>query len=159
MNWEARFKDFFSQKDFNLQGCSLFIFRDDGIPMYGVTSNLDRNTVGALMAGSWQAAKALSSFIPVKEKSKEEIFRFSFDTSERGVYILPFSIDKNSFLLGIIFQEQDNPGLVKSRMRQILEKLLHHVENIKESMSQKEKFLFNEISDKEIDRLFSFERN
>ena len=157
LNWENQFKIFFEQEHLELSGCNIFIFREDGIPMYGVHKNLDRNTVGALMAGSWQAANALSGFI---QGSREEIFRFSFDTSERGIYILPFSIKKTAFLLGVIFQGQVNPGLIKSKMRQMLERLLQHVEKIKEEnpMPQREKFLFNEISDREIDRLFSFER-
>jgi hypothetical protein len=60
----------------------------------------------------------------------------------------------------VIFQGQVNPGLIKSKMRQMLERLLQHVEKIKEEtpMPQREKFLFDEISDREIDRLFSFER-
>lgn len=159
LNWENQFKKFFVQNPFEIMGCNLFIFRDDGIPLYGNYKELDRNSVGALMAGTWQAANALSSFLKAKEKS--EIFRFSYDTSESGIYILPFSIKKNSFLLGVIFQGQINPGLIKSKMRFMLDNLLQYVENLKEEAPKLERdnFLFNEISDKEIDRLFAFERN
>lgn len=159
MNWENQFKKFFDQQAFEVLGCNVFVFREDGIPMYGTYKNLDRNSVGALMAGSWQAANALSGFI--QGKANDEIFRFSFDTSERGVYILPFSVKKTAFLLGVIFQGQINPGLIKSKMRLMLDKLLQHVESLKEEAPkvERENFLFNEISDREIDRLFAFERN
>jgi len=159
LNWENQFKKFLDQEAFEVLGCNVFVFREDGIPMYGVYKDLDRNSVGALMAGSWQAANALSGFI--QGKANNEIFRFSFDTSERGVYILPFSIKKTAFLLGVIFKGQVNPGLIKSKMRQMLDKLLQHVETLKEETPKvnRESFLFKELSDREIDRLFSFEGN
>lgn len=114
--------------------------------------------MGALMAGCWQAAKALSTFIP--KGSNEEVYRFSFDTSDRGIYILPFSIKKSSFILGGLFHSEINPGLVKSKMRQVLEKLLLDVDTAVEDIELKrEKLLFNDISDSEMDQIFSFERN
>jgi hypothetical protein len=160
LNWEEYFKKFFGKETekLGLKSCGLFVFREDGIPLYGNYEKLDRNSMGALMAGSWQAARALSNFIP--KNGKDEIFRFSFDTSDRGIYILPFSIKKSSFIFGGIFHSEINPGQVKSRMRQILEKLLIEIDTVVEDITpKKEKFLFNEISDREMDKLFSFERD
>ncbi len=160
LNWEEYFKKFFGReiKIAGLESCGLFIFRDDGIPLFGSNEMLDKNTMGALMAGCWQAAKALSSFIPKSEN--QEVYRFSYDTSDQGIYILPFSIKKSSFIFGGLFHSEINPGLIKSKMRQILEKMLSDVDTfIEDKAPKREKFLFNDISDREMDQIFSFERN
>ena len=152
------FNIFFKDELSAFGSCSFFVFREDGIPMY-VKSDLgrdvDNNAIGALMGGSWQAAKALASFLPHDEEPR--YFRFSFDTSDRGVYILPFSVGDTKFIFGGIFFDEVNPGLMKSQMRQILEKLNTYVKGVRPSMKKKkEDFLFNDITDQEVDQLFSF---
>lgn len=158
MNWEDHFNIFFKDELSSFESCSFFVFREDGIPMFirNDLANLDNNAIGALMGGSWQAANALASFIP-RDKDGSRIFRFSFDTSDRGVYILPFNIDDAKFIFGGIFFEEVNPALMKSRMRQVLEKLNTYIKGVRPSMKKKnEDFLFNDITDQEMDQLFSF---
>ena len=159
MNWEDHSNIFFKDELVTFPNCSFFVFREDGIPMFiksTLAKEIDSNAIGALMGGSWQAARALSSFLP-HEENNTGIFRFSFDTSDRGVYILPFSVDDAKFIFGGIFYDEVNPGLMKSRMRQTLEKLNTYVKGVKPSIKKKnEDFLFNDITDQEVDQLFSF---
>ena len=158
MNWEDHFNIFFKDELSSFANCSFFVFREDGIPMYvksDLAKEIDNNAIGALMGGSWQAAKALASFLP--QEKDDRYFRFSFDNSDRGVYILPFSVGDMNFIFGGIFFDVVNPGLMKSQMRQTLEKLKTYVKGVKPSMKNiREDFLFNDISDKEVDQLFSF---
>lgn len=159
MNWEDHFNIFFKDELSSFANCSFFVFREDGIPMFirsDLTGEMDNNAIGALMGGSWQAANALASFLP-REEDGSRIFRFSFDTSDRGVYILPFNIDDAKFIFGGIFFDEVNPGLMKSRMRQVLDKLNTYIKGVRPSMKKKkEDFLFNDITDTEMDQLFSF---
>lgn len=137
----------------------IFLCRNDGVLLYqrgSISKNLDSHSVGALIGGVWQAAKALASFIP--NESKRDGFRLSFDTSDKGVYILPFEMDGHEYYLGHIFYEEQNPAKIKSVIRKILNDLEKYLETDKPNTKQgdnNEQYLFKDISDQEMDDIFS----
>lgn len=137
---------------------AVFMFRYDGIPIYSSSSTLDLDSIGALLAGAWQASFCLSDFFGERIES-DEYFRFNFDTSSSGVYALPLELNTNKYYLGIIFKNEDNPALVKARLRNLLALLKKELVGTDVEKPQKynrEEYLFRNITDEEIDRLFSF---
>jgi len=123
-----------------------------------------------LLGGVWQASKALSDFIPQTQESKQaehsfgEEFRLSFDTSSKGVYIVPLKILDEELFLGLIYFDEVNPGSIKSKTRELALKLSESLEtqiksqNTHKSVEGKKinDFLFDDITDAEMDHLFSF---
>jgi len=148
-----------TQVDELLKQAQLFIFRRDGVVLYyeNHSGSGDPASVGALMGGMWQAAHALSSFVPTKEES--DCYRLSFDTSSKGVYLL--SLEENSGLyLGSIFHNEINPALIKLKLRGLTFKLKEYLSSSEGQVSKgkvnDDEFLFNKISDDEIENMFQF---
>jgi predicted regulator of Ras-like GTPase activity (Roadblock/LC7/MglB family) len=150
--------------DHRLNRYSFFLIRQDGVVLYNnneLDNKLDKSSVGALIGGVWQASKALSNFIPTEKT--DEIFRLSFDTSSRGVYILPINVYEEELFLGLIYFDEVNPGLVKNKIRDLGNALTNYLEselkNNKKNNSNKKSdadYLFMDITDGEMDKIFSF---
>lgn len=149
---------------------SFFMIRSDGVVLYhnnNMGNSLSKSSIGALLSGVWQASKALSQFIP-KEESKEG-YRLSFDTSSQGIYIVPISTDVDELYLGLIYHDEINPGFIKNKMREmaasfsefINQELKEHKKEVelKNNVFDKNDYLFGDISDAEMDRLFAFIKN
>ena len=145
-----------------LANSSLFVCRADGVNLFhmnGLGQEANEMSVGALLGGVWHAARELVKFIP--KQNDEDVFRLSFDTSSQGVYILPIKLVDEEFYLGLIYFDEMNPGFVKSRLRDLAFRLQEFLEKDSEKKAAKkdESVLFENISDDEMDNLFSFASN
>lgn len=150
----------------NSKEMALFLVRPDGVPIYHQANfpmEVNESSIGALLGGVWQAAKALSTFIPADDQSGG--FRLSFDTCSKGVYILPIEVRGEEYFLGIIYYNETNPGMVKLHMRNFVLKFHDYIENVLISKNTspevaldeaEEEVLFKNITDDEMDQLFSF---
>lgn len=165
---EAFFKS--CEIDDKINRFSFFMIRSDGVVLYHnntMANSLSKSSIGALLSGVWQASKALSEFIP-KEEAKEG-YRLSFDTSSQGIYIVPISTDIDELYLGLIYHDEVNPGLIKNKMREMAmsfgeflnQELKDHraATELANSSFDKNDYLFADISDAEMDRLFAFIKN
>ncbi len=159
--------------DEKLNRYAFFLIRQDGVVLYQNRQHnkLNSHSIGALLGGVWQASEALSEFIPHKES--EMNYRLSFDTTSDGIYIVPIQFEYEKMYLGLIYFGEINPGLIKSKIRDIALGLsrflaMHPMDLITTDEKQKklksknkhnvEKFLFEDITDQEIDRMFSFQK-
>ncbi len=139
----------------DLSSCNIFVSRPDGVLIYSQLDETQKIQIGALVGGLWQAARELSNYIPGKKN--EEEFRLSFDTGASGINILPLALNGKEYFFGGVYHSEVNPARVKYRLKEMqigLEKLLFEIEEI--PRKEKEEFLFGDISDKEMDDLFSF---
>ena len=135
-------------------------FGHDGITIYSnVKNDFESASASALVSGLWQAAKSLNSLVT----SQNEFFDFklSFDSSENGLFILPFLLNKQEYYLCTIYKDVVNPGKLKRDMRLIKENLEVYLEDFafdgaSQGRAGKESFLFKDITDEEIDRLFDY---
>ncbi len=162
-NFPKLVQDFFLEHaDINqLRSSSLFLCRQDGVPIYsnkGLGHDVNEASIGALLGGIWQAANALAKFIPSYEDS--DVYRLSFDTSSKGIYIVPTIVDGQDYYLGLIYFDEVNPGFVKSRLRDLSYRFIDYMESRVEKVTQiktdqEAAFLFNDISDDEMDQLFT----
>lgn len=136
----------------------LFVTREDGITIYDSVQNKTTSSVSALVSGVWQASEALMGIVHPGQDVME--FRLGFDTSSQGVYLFPFSLAGSRYFLGAIYHDCVNPGQLKRQITLIKEEMdrLFIEEPVHKAIiksNNREAFLFQEISDEEIDRLFS----
>lgn len=131
----------------------VYIFADDGrvITMFGSEKkDIDVHSTGALMAGAWQASLALNG---TDELSKDQTLVLG-DTKS-GFLILPFS-NNMKMNLGVVYTDYANPGKLKMKTRLLREFFSNNIKlEIKEKIN-KQNYLFKNITDAELDKLFSF---
>ena len=89
-------------------------------------NSLSQASVGALLGGVWQAARALASFIP---NNSAEAYRLSFDTASQGVYVIPIKVFNEELYLGLIYYDEMNPGLIKNKIRDMAMLFSEFMEN------------------------------
>jgi len=135
----------------------LFVTREDGITIYDSIQNNTTTSVAALVSGVWQASEALMGLVYKQNDVMD--FRLGFDTSSQGIFLFPFSLSGKRYFLGAIYNDCLNPGQLKRHIALIKEEMerLFINEPIpkKSVISKRQDFLFQDISDAEIDRLFS----
>lgn len=153
--------------DEKLNRYSFFLIRHDGVVLYhneNVENPLSQSSIGALLGGVWQAARALAAFIPEDKKNAEveEGYRLSFDTASQGVYVVPIKVYSEEFYLGLIYHGEINPGVIKNKIRGIAVAFSEYMECELKShpvatvqTKKNNEYLFNDISDVEIDRAFA----
>lgn len=165
-------KNFFDscEIDEKINRFSFFVIRQDGVVLYKnktSANKLDDTSIGALLSGVWQASRALAGYIP--QNNNQEGFRLSFDTSSQGIYIVPVACETDELYMGVIYHEEVNPGYLKNKMRDLAVSFSNFLENELQSAgvqkttvkdnTNKTDFLFSDISDDEMDQLFSFAKN
>jgi len=135
----------------------LFVTREDGITIYDSVQNNTTTSVAALVSGVWQASEALMNLVYPQNEVMD--FRLGFDSSSQGIYLFPFSLNEKRYFLGAIYSDCLNPGLLKRNIALIKEEMERFFEREplpkKAIMAQRQGYLFQDISDAEIDRLFS----
>jgi len=138
----------------------LFVTRDDGITIYDSVQNQSTTSVAALVSGVWQASEALMGLV----NSQADVldFRLGFDTSSQGIFLVPLEISGKRYFFGAIYTDQVNPGQLKRKIAMMkdeldatFEKLPQKVKPRSAVIEAREGFLFKDISDEEIDRLFA----
>lgn len=151
--------------DDKLNRYSFFLIRHDGVVLYNnknAANPLSQSSIGALLGGVWQAARALASFIP---KETNEAYRLSFDTASQGVYVIPVNVYNEELYLGLIYHDEVNPGLIKNKIRDMAyaftrfmeEELKNHPMSTAASgqVKKNSEYLFKDLSDVEMDRAFA----
>ena len=138
-----------------------FLCRHDGVILYcknGPKVALEEASLGALVGGVWQAADALTAFVPSNQEKDE--FRLSFDTSSEGIYVLPAGFKDQEYYLGLIYYGEINPGMVKAKLRDLQKSFNQYVSSLEKKMvkdcNKKDGYLFQNITDNEMDELFAF---
>lgn len=139
------------------------LVRPDGIVVYAAEdAKNEAASIGALVGGVWQAATALGS----QQNNKDSFFdyRFSFDKSDSGIYILLLVLKNQEYYLCTIYDNTFNPALLKRNFRVLKEELNKYInENIDNDVTvnkieeeNRADYLFKNITDEEMDNLFAF---
>ncbi len=144
----------------------LFVTREDGITIYDSIQDATTTSVSALVSGVWQASEALMGLVHKNQDAMD--FRLGFDTSSQGIYLFPFTLFEKRYFLGAIYHDCLNPGQLKRQVAMIKEELERALQGENEThanqppklpakpkQNTREGYLFQEITDEEIDRLFS----
>jgi hypothetical protein len=157
VNLNVLVKQFFNENNYNQLADRIAIVRPDGNIIYSnAKDSLESSSIGALVSGVWQAAESLNSIITNESQTYD--FRLAFDTTENGLYILPIQIMGESYYVCSIFKDEVNPAKLKRNMRLLKENLEVFLSEYKEVINNRNDYLFSEITDEEMDNLFSFNR-
>jgi hypothetical protein len=138
----------------------LFVTREDGIMLFDSVMDASSSSVSALVSGVWQAASALMNIVQ-PDTNEALMYRFGFDTSASGIILLPLEIEGKNYYLGAIYKDCLNPGFLKRQVTLIKEEIIRISEITPEKKALKSEnhlrhgFLFDEITDAEMDQLFS----
>jgi hypothetical protein len=135
----------------------LFLSREDGITIYDSVQNHTTNSIAALVSGVWQASDALIGLV---NKSNLDLdFRLAFDTTSQGVYLLPLTFQDKQYFLGAIYEDCMNPAQLKRQISLLKDELQGMLTRNKSSKPKTEEhrkeYLFQDITDTEMDKLFS----
>ena len=148
-----------------LSKCVLFVFRQDGIPLWesyqSFQDKLDQHWVGALLAGAWQANQELTKILGEEKRSDDNSFRLNFENSANGLVAFKVKLEGLDYYFAVLYKNQINPGKLKGQMKIMALKLEEYIEKEVDSTYKKpdlesKDFLFQNISDEEIDALFNF---
>jgi len=145
----------------------LFVTREDGITIYDTVQDQTTTSVAALVSGVWHASEAMMGLVKSGQDAME--FRLGFDTSSQGIYLFPFSLKGKRYFLGAIYSDCVNPGQLKRQVAMIKEEMDRTFEStqpapkvikkennkVNNLVPTREGFLFADISDAEIDKLFA----
>ena len=139
---------------------NLYLISKDGLVAYhlGSASENSIQSIGVLLGNLWQTAETLSKFIP-QENLNTEPFRLSFGSSSRGIFVLHLMLGGEDYFLSTIFSNTINPAILKNKLR-LLKNYLQDSESqfdFKETRQNVEtnKYMFQNITNEEIDNLFS----
>jgi hypothetical protein len=157
MNVAERIKHILDPKFPAIQA-RLFVAREDGITVYDSVQNQTTTSVSALVSGVWQASEALMGLAHSNQNPLE--FRLAFDTSSQGIYLFPITVEGKRYFLGAIYQDCLNPGQLKRQVATVKDELnrsfpVERRATGPESALVRKGFLFKDITDDEMDRLFS----
>ena len=139
------------------QETTLIVIREDGLVLWTNDGKENQTTSAVLMGGAWKAAQAILELRPEYHSLANNMLRLSFDTSETGIYIIPIQSSASCLFMGMLFQNEINPGLIKNQFRQfakLIALLFAKDEDIPKEAEENPGSLFSEISDSEIDQLF-----
>tara|TARA_B100001971_G_scaffold213155_1_gene245561 strand:- start:150806 stop:151309 length:504 start_codon:yes stop_codon:yes gene_type:complete len=166
MNLKLLIQNFFEENDFGKISAHLSVVRSDGIVIYSNEGDaLISNSMGALASGLWQAANSMINYVG---DSDDMDYRLSFDTSSSGVFVLPLELNNTRCYLVSVYQDALNPAKLKQQLKNLMFLLEMYIRDETISVSKdsnkiignetREGYLFKDITDEEIDKLFGFSR-
>ena len=130
------------------------ISRRDGIIVF--TNRVASDSEAVVTSGLWQAAMQLHKMSRLSGSTEE--FKLSFDSSDKGIVIRSFMLKESLYYISMVYDKVLNPGLMKKKFESYITELKAQMAmfEIPRSIDVKEdKFLFNKITDKEIEAAFS----
>lgn len=133
---------------------SVFLVTKDGqvLNQLGKRKEKDPSSLGALFVGILQASEAVSETL---SGDKGEEMDLSYSSSRSGFFILKPTKENPEVFWAFMYRNTINPGKVKVYAK----KLRDHFDRIKileKQLNKNGKKLFEDITDDEMDKLFSF---
>lgn len=144
----------FKEKEILLDTTVLAISNDGQVlcQMGQKKSSKDAQSLGALLVGVWQASEAASELL---SKDNAEM-GLSFQNSNNGFFLLGPTEKNPKVFWAVLLENQVNPGKIKV----VMKKLRNHFDDLKIlegiEASKNDSFLFKNITEEEVDDLFSF---
>ena len=158
MSVEKTLLEHFSKIDFPIpdKGLTLLAISAEGQVLAQMGEEKKSNelqSLGALLAGVWQASEALKDFMSDEQEKDDR--KLNFQHAHSGYLLLPPSEKNPKIIFAFIFENQTNPGKIKHIAGKIRDHF-NSIEILKKENGEKEEFLFKNITEDEVDKLFSF---
>lgn len=156
MNLNALIKKFIQENNYQTLSQRFVVIRHDGISIYSnAEDDFESASICALVSGVWQAAKSLNSLVDSENSFYNH--RLSFDTSSTGFSVLPIKIMDEEYYICSIYKDVSNPAKLKQQMRVFKDKLENYLlNNSFENQVDRSGYLFKNITDEEIDKIFEY---
>ncbi len=133
------------------ESAEVVLCSQEGLSLF-CSSKKDVSSICALTAGVWQASLAISQ---INSPISMDEFRVSCDSSSSGIYMLGVNLYKKNHILLMVYDELVNPGKFKHKLRALKEALENDHRFAEENVSkEQDDFLFDNITDEEMDNLF-----
>lgn len=145
-------EDIFSEAEISLQTHHFIMTRGDGVIIY--SNRLESESKAALLGGLWQAANQLRLMSEIE--GSENSFRLNYDLSNKGISIRCIDYQNKQYYMAIIYNDVLNTGLLKKQWGDFTGEVQKKLElNQDLSFKDHNKFLFENLSDGEIDEVFN----
>lgn len=130
----------------------LLIANRDGICLYSNREVESKISMGALLGGVWQASVAL---IDINSMKPHKELKLGFDDGENGFCIVAIELAGRPCYACLVFENEIAPGAVRGQLRRWCDQLAESLVDWK-APSHRSGYLFKDVTDEEIDRLFGF---
>ena len=140
------------------QSLDLIITRSDGVILWSRLEDKSQSqSLGALISGIWSSTSSLADMIDTEASNNT----LTFGSARSGLVIVPIILGGKKFALSAVYKDVFNPAKLKLKFR-LLTKLIESdyeekvsfLDNV-DAGKKKTKNLFNNITDEEIDNLFT----
>ena len=137
---------------FSTDEASLVITRPDGLVVWDNLADKEKlQELGALGCGLWQSARTFGKFT----KNNSLNSTLSFGSSSEGLFANNVKIGPHEYIILMVYKDCLNPAKLKLKFRS-LRQLVEDFLFFESESDQKEENIFSDITDKEVDDLFSF---
>jgi hypothetical protein len=145
MSIQKQYENF---KNNNKSIASFSIITETGIEIFNGES-INNQNVTVLVAAIASATNSLQENL-----GHQQINRFSICNSSQGYLIEYLKVNNLKCLAFLAYQDERNPGKLSWDFRKFVESINGIQVALKEKRTMRENYLFDNISDDEIDRLF-----
>lgn len=137
-------------------GVRLLVVRRDGLMVWDGTPDSQSQSLAALCGGVWEASLAMAQ--AAGSKFATDGFRLSFDDSSDGVYVLPLILEGTTYYLAGVYRDCVNPARLRKQVQDLRDGIRNNwkaqVTMAKPTRQVREGYLFSDITDEEMNRLF-----
>ena len=137
---------------FSSDNANVVVTRPDGLVVWEDLKDKSKlQELGALGCGLWQSAKTFGKFTDNNSPNST----LSFGSSAEGLFINNVKIGIHEYIIFMIYKDCLNPAKLKLKFRS-LRQLVEDFLFFESEQDTKEEKIFSDITDKEVDDLFSF---
>ncbi len=143
------------QPSARLQKHHILIANRDGICLFSNQEKGKDISMGALLGGVWQASVAL---LEINKFQNNDSLKLGFDDGENGFCVVAIELAGRPCYACLVFEKEIAPGAVRGQLKHWCDRLAESLENWS-APATRSGYLFKDVTDEEIDRLFSFGGN
>ena len=137
---------------FSSDAVNIVITRPDGLVIWENLKDKQRvQELGALGCGLWQSASTLAKFTGNNSLNST----LAFGSSADGLYANNVKIANHEYIIFMVYKNCMNPAKLKLKFRSLRQQVEDFLFFEKEEETNNDK-IFSDITDKEVDDLFSF---
>lgn len=131
----------------------LMIANQDGICLFSNQKDASNTSMGALLGGVWQASKAL---LDVRKVEGSGELRLGFDDGSNGFCVVAIDLAGRPCYACLVFENEMAPGALRGQLRHWCDELASELATW-QAPASRAGYLFKDITDEEIDKLFGHE--
>jgi len=147
------------------EGVRLMVVRRDGLLVWDAAPDGQSQSLAALCGGVWEASLAMAQTAGAAQGP--EGFRLVFDDAAAGVLVFPLTLEGQTYYLAGVYVDCVNPARLRRQVQELRDAIADGwkappvtTPKLAPATNNKgrEGYLFSDITDEEMDRLFGVER-